>query len=131
KSRCRDLERAGIAVRYKTYSLAFVHARSQLQHHKTIIVDERDMLTGSYNWSDTAEHSNYENAIVVEGHVRRNEPFVAAFVQEHLRLWDQGRDQYPAVRAAMTASPSNPAYRRYIPIHFDTNYFRGPMALTR
>lgn len=131
KSRCRDLERAGIEVRYKTYSLAFVHARSQLQHHKTIIVDEERMVTGSYNWSDTAEHSNYENAIVVQGDVSRNRPFVRAFVQEHERLWDQGRDRYPAVLAAMTAAPGEPEYRRYVPIHFDTNYFSGPMALTR
>lgn len=131
KSRCRDLERAGIDVRYKTYSLAFVHGRSQLQHHKTIIVDEEHMVTGSYNWSDTAEHSNYENAIVVQGDVSRNRPFLRAFVQEHERLWDQGRDRYPAMLAAMTAEPDDPEYRRYIPIHFDTNYFEGPMALTR
>ncbi len=129
-SRAEELEAAGIAVRYKTYSLAYVHPRSQLQHHKTIVVDERDMITGSYNWSDTAEHSNYENVIVVLGN-RRNQDMVDAFVDEHRRLWDQNRDQYPGFLAAMTAEPGDPAYRRYVPIHFDTNYFSGPMALTR
>ena len=131
KSRAKDLEAAGIEVRYKTYSLSFYHPRTQLQHHKSMMVDERELITGSYNWSDTAEHSNYENVIVIQGHVRRNKALVAAFVDEHRALWDQNRDRYPAFLRTMTADPSDPEYRRYVPIHFDTDYFRGPMALTR
>ena len=131
KSRTTELEAAGIEVRYKVYSLSFDHPRSQLQHHKTLIVDERDLVTGSYNWSDTAEHSNYENVISIRGHVRRNERLVKAFVDEHKRLWEQGRGDYDAVHDAMTAPQGDPAYRRYLPIHFDTDYHRGPMALTR
>lgn len=131
KSRVRELEAAGIDVRYKVYSLSFDHPRSQLQHHKTLIVDERDMVTGSYNWSRTAEQSNYENVISVQGHVRRNQRLVKAFVDEHNRLWEQGRDDYDAVRDAMTKPEGDPAYRRYVPIHFDTDYHRGSMALTR
>ncbi|MBL4847131.1 MAG: hypothetical protein JKY65_16545 [Planctomycetes bacterium] len=131
KSRVTDLEAAGIDVRYKVYSLAFEHPRSQLQHHKTLIVDERDVVTGSFNWSDTAEQSNYENVITIRGHVRRNEAVVKGFVDEHDRLWEQGRALYDEVLKAMTAPPGDPAYRRYLPIHFDTDYFRGSMALTR
>lgn len=131
KSRATELEAAGIEVRYKTYSLAWLHPRSQLQHHKTLIVDERDVVTGSYNWSDTAENSNYENVISIQGHVSRNKSAVKAFVDEHRRLWGQDRDRYAEVLAAMTASPGDPAYRRVIPIHFDTNYFRAAMALDR
>lgn len=131
KSRTTELEAAGIDVRYKVYGLSFDHPRSQLMHHKTLIVDERDVVTGSYNWSDTAEHSNYENVISIRGHVRRNTKLVKAFVDEHKRLWEQGRGDYDAVNRAMTAPAGDPDYRRYLPIHFDTDYHRGPMALTR
>lgn len=129
-SQVKDLEDAGIDVRYKFYSMGFHHPRSQLMHHKTIMVDDEHMVTGSYNWSDTAEQSNFENIIVVEG-TGPNVPFVKAFVGEHDRLWDQGRDLYPDFRAAIDASPGDPEYRRVIPVHFDTDYFRGSMTLTR
>lgn len=131
KSRVTELEAAGIEVRYKTYSLAWLHPRSQLQHHKTLIVDERDVVTGSYNWSDTAENSNYENTISIKGHVSRNRELVQAFVDEHRRLWTQDRDRYPALVQALTAKAGEAGYQRVIPIHFDTDYFRAAMALTR
>jgi phosphatidylserine/phosphatidylglycerophosphate/cardiolipin synthase-like enzyme len=130
KSRAKKLEAGGINVRYKTYSLGFHHPRSQLMHHKTMIVDDKDMITGSYNWSTTAEQKNYENVIVVEG-TGPNQAFVKAFVEEHERLWDGGRDVYPDFLATITASPGDPEYRRVIPVHFDTDYFRGFMTLTR
>jgi len=130
RSRAEELEAAGIEVRYKTYSLAFFHPRSQLQHHKTIIVDGESMATGSYNWSDTAEHGNYENVIVVD-RSSRNANMFDDFAAEHERLWSQGRDQYDGVLAAMRAEPGDAEYRRYVPIHFDTDYLRATMALTR
>ncbi len=129
-SRVKDLEAAGIDVRYKTYSMTFHHPRSQLMHHKTVIVDDKDMISGSYNWSDTAEQNNYENLIVFEG-TGPNIALVANFVEEHDSIWDQGRDIYPDFLAAINASPSDPEYRRVIPVHFDTDYFRGSMTLTR
>jgi phosphatidylserine/phosphatidylglycerophosphate/cardiolipin synthase-like enzyme len=132
RSRSRDLESAGITVRYKTFSLAFHHPRSQLMHHKTIIIDGGRLIgTGSYNWSDTAEHGNYENFLTIEGDVRRNRAFADRFVDEHDSLWDSGRDVYPAFREAITARPGDPDYRRIIPVHFDTPYFNHVMTLTR
>jgi phosphatidylserine/phosphatidylglycerophosphate/cardiolipin synthase-like enzyme len=131
KSRVTELEAAGIEVRYKTYSLSFDHPRSQLQHHKTLIVDGTNMVTGSFNWSDTAEQSNYENVIVIQGHVRKNKKFVKGFVDEHKRLWGQNRDRYDALMTAMRSKPGDADYRRYVPIHFDTDYYRGPLSLDR
>lgn len=131
KSRCQDLERAGIDVRYKTYSLVWLHPRSQLMHHKTMIVDETRVVTGSYNWSDTAENSNHENVMVIEGHVSKNRACAAAFVAEHDKLWGLNRDVYPRFRAAMLAQPGDAAYKRILPVHFDTPYFNTVMTLTR
>lgn len=131
KSRVKDLERAGIEVRYKVYSLVWLHPRSQLMHHKTMIVDRTRVVTGSYNWSDTAESSNYENIIVIEGHVSKNRACAAAFVAEHEKLWGLGREVFPRFRAAMLASPSSQGFKKIIPVHFDTPYFNEVMTLTR
>lgn len=131
KSRVKDLERAGIEVRYKVYSLVWLHPRAQLMHHKTMIVDGTRLVTGSYNWSDTAENSNHENVVVVEGHVSANRACVAAFVAEHDRLWGMGRDVFPRFRAAMLQSPGSQGWKKIIPVHFDTPYFDTVMTLTR
>lgn len=131
KSRAKDLERAGVSVRYKTYSLVYLHPRAQLMHHKTVIIDEQKVIAGSFNWSDTAENTNYENLMVIEGTVSRNRACVAAYVAEHKKLWDLNRDVYPAFARAMRARPGDAGYKKIIPVHFDTQYFNTVMTLTR
>lgn len=132
KSRAKELERAGIPVRYKTYSLVYLQPRAQLMHHKTLIVDETRVVSGSYNWSDTAEKNNYENVIDIDGAVGPNAALVASYVAEHKKLWSLNRDVYPRFRAAMLATPTNAAiYKKIIPVHFDTPYFDTIMTLTR
>lgn len=131
KSRVKDLERAGIDVRYKVYSLVWLHPRSQLMHHKTMIVDRTRVVTGSYNWSDTAESSNHENIVVIEGRVSKNRACAAAFVAEHEKLWSLNRDVFPRFRDAMLASPSSQGWKKIIPVHFDTPYFDTVMTLSR
>jgi cardiolipin hydrolase len=77
----RGLRLNGIAVR----SLG---AREQsLMHHKFAVFDERLVATGSYNWTNSAEHANYENLVVLE------EPTVVArFQQEFRRLWREAKE---------------------------------------
>jgi hypothetical protein len=38
-----------------------------IMHHKYMIIDGRILLTGSYNWSASAEDSNFENAVFLQG----------------------------------------------------------------
>ena len=40
--------------------------RNGLMHNKFAIFDHKRLLTGSYNWTETAEHYNYENALFLE-----------------------------------------------------------------
>ena len=40
--------------------------RNGLMHNKFAIFDHRLLLTGSYNWTETAEHYNYENALFLQ-----------------------------------------------------------------
>lgn len=51
-------------------------------HHKFAVVDERLLITGSLNWTQTAVQRNKENILITE------EPdLVQPFVKEFQRLW--------------------------------------------
>ena len=59
-------------------------ARSGLMHHKVMIVDGYVVITGSHNWSASAEDSNDENVIVL------NSTGIAdIYLVEFDRLWSQ------------------------------------------
>jgi phosphatidylserine/phosphatidylglycerophosphate/cardiolipin synthase-like enzyme len=72
------LRQAGIEVRLDN------NPRSM--HHKVIILDEEVVVTGSYNFSYSAETKNDENTLII------HQPEIAAsFVAEFKRIFDQAR----------------------------------------
>lgn len=119
------LEKAGVPVRYKLYSLAYYHFKATLMHHKFMIVDGETLLAGSYNWSETAERSNDENLLVFRS--ASHPKVLRTFAREFEGLWELGRKTYPAFRKAVTDDDGP----RYLPIHFNTRYFGTPMSLSR
>ena len=77
----RGLRLNGIPVRWLGVP------EQSLMHHKFAVFDERLVVTGSYNWTNSAEHANYENLVVLE------EPaLVARFHQEFHRLWREATE---------------------------------------
>lgn len=52
------LEQAGITVEVST--------QSRLLHHKFAVIDGRWVITGSFNWTSSAENSNRENLVVLD-----------------------------------------------------------------
>jgi phosphatidylserine/phosphatidylglycerophosphate/cardiolipin synthase-like enzyme len=51
-------------------------------HHKLAVIDNRTVITGSFNWSPSAAHQNDEVLLVIDS------PLLAAhFTQEVDRLW--------------------------------------------
>ncbi len=70
----RRLSEAGIALR--------TDRSADLMHHKFALVDRRLLVTGSYNWTRSASHSNYENFLITD------DPRLAGpFMEEFERLW--------------------------------------------
>lgn len=52
-------------------------------HHKFMVVDGRTVLTGSYNWTRSAETRNEENLVVLD------DPVLAGrFAEEFDRIWN-------------------------------------------
>lgn len=63
-----------------------VDGNCYVMHHKVIIIDERIVLTGSYNFSASAENSNDENLITLI------DPTLAqAYIDEFERVYEQAK----------------------------------------
>lgn len=56
--------------------------RSGKMHHKVIVIDEETVITGSYNYSKNAEHSNDENILIL-----KNREIAAHYLKEFKRCW--------------------------------------------
>jgi phosphatidylserine/phosphatidylglycerophosphate/cardiolipin synthase-like enzyme len=60
-------------------------------HNKLIIVDNRIVITGSLNFSSSADEANDENVIIVD-----NPDIAALYLEEFERIWTLGSDPDPA-----------------------------------
>ena len=57
-------------------------ARGDKLHHKFAVIDNKTVITGSFNWSPAAAHTNDETLLIIES------PQLAAhFTQEMDRMW--------------------------------------------
>lgn len=64
----------------------FIDGIEGQMHHKTMIIDEKIVITGSYNFSRSAEERNDENLIVIY-----NEEIADFFLQEFQRVYQQAQ----------------------------------------
>ncbi len=58
--------------------------KNGLMHNKFAIFDHKLLLTGSYNWTETAEHYNYENAVFL-----RDKDLIQEYQKEFDSLWSK------------------------------------------
>lgn len=54
---------------------------TKLMHHKFCVIDEQVVITGSFNWSKRAEHSNHENITISHDSL-----LAKAFIQQFYHL---------------------------------------------
>lgn len=74
-----QLAREGIAVK--------MDATPNHMHHKFMVVDDKSVITGSYNWTLSAAKYNHENVLIThEGGV------VKSFIKEFTQLWNKMDD---------------------------------------
>jgi phosphatidylserine/phosphatidylglycerophosphate/cardiolipin synthase-like enzyme len=57
---------------------------SQKLHHKVMIIDHRYVVTGSYNFSQSAETRNDENSVIID-----NSHLAALYEQEFIRVYQK------------------------------------------
>ena len=69
-----SLKNAGIDVR--------LDGNPRLMHHKVIIIDHQVVITGSYNFSNNAEHNNDENTLIIH-----NQDIATLFLTEFQQIY--------------------------------------------
>ena len=82
------------AAEFKTLFCGGVPVRRDgnpsFMHNKVIVVDERFVITGSLNYSTSAEESNDENVIIID-----NPEIARLYLQDFDRVWVRGTDPEP------------------------------------
>jgi phosphatidylserine/phosphatidylglycerophosphate/cardiolipin synthase-like enzyme len=51
-------------------------------HHKFLVIDDTNVITGSFNWTNQASKSNMENIVVVE-----DQNIAKKYINEFNRIW--------------------------------------------
>ncbi|HEY5935867.1 MAG TPA: phospholipase D-like domain-containing protein [Kofleriaceae bacterium] len=87
----KTLVDAGIDVRFKSYAYRWDHTYAVQMHSKYMIVDGKELLSGSYNLSMNAEHNSFENALHLSA--PQFTGVVSAFQQNFAKMWETGRAQ--------------------------------------
>ncbi|MFH1038135.1 MAG: phospholipase D-like domain-containing protein [PVC group bacterium] len=62
------------------------HQKSNIWHHKAAVVNRETMITGSYNWSSSAEIKNLENIMIFSGPEEKH--LVDDFMAEFDAMWN-------------------------------------------
>jgi len=75
-SKCRYLMKKDIDVKF--------HLGPGLMHDKFAVIDDRVVMTGSYNWTATAEKKNTENLLVIA-----DKKLAEKFNKEFKHIWSQ------------------------------------------
>ena len=82
--------KSNIGTEYDLFKQAglnvFVDGNEGQMHHKTMIIDGRIVVTGSYNFSRSAETRNDENLVFIY-----NQPIASFFTQEFQRIYQQSQ----------------------------------------
>ena len=58
-----------------------------IMHNKFAIIDNKTLITGSYNWTHSAEKLNNENLLIIKD----AEELINKFEEEFLKLWDRSK----------------------------------------
>ena len=64
------------------------HGNGSKMHHKFVVLDQRMILTGSYNWTLESEAENYENLVISDARA-----LVEAYTTEFETLWETTSDK--------------------------------------
>ncbi|NVB81328.1 MAG: hypothetical protein HOV81_23230 [Kofleriaceae bacterium] len=109
------LVEAGIDVRFKSYAYRWDHSYADQMHSKYMVVDGKELITGSFNHSMNSEQATFESAMHVWG--ASYAAFVGKYTANFDKIWDTNRDALAGLRTKI----GNDAV---IPLVFE------PMALT-
>ena len=103
------LDRSNEAESYSDLRILLDHGLAPLidshhaiAHNKIMIIDKKTVITGSFNFTNQAEHENAENLVIIKGH-----PELVTSYRKNFEV-HKAHSQQPAVKSA-ASSASKPA----------------------
>lgn len=76
--------KASKIIELKNYKLNVrVNSKHKIEHNKFAVFDDKKIITGSYNWTESASKANSENCLVIT----RNKTAVDAYKSRFEYLW--------------------------------------------
>jgi phosphatidylserine/phosphatidylglycerophosphate/cardiolipin synthase-like enzyme len=93
------LEKPGIELRVKFYNLKPGEFLTHQMHNKFLVVDGESVMTGSFNWSESAEKNHIENLVEFNG--RLGKEMAEAYTTEFESIWEMGRDKLSNLKARL------------------------------
>ena len=87
----KSLVDAGIDVRFKSFAYRWDATYAAQMHSKYMVVDGKELISGSYNLSMNAEQATFENALHLSGATYA--PVAGAFESNFSKIYDTGRAQ--------------------------------------
>ncbi|MEO7096316.1 MAG: phospholipase D-like domain-containing protein, partial [Polyangiales bacterium] len=82
---------AGITVRFKSFAYRWDASYAAQMHSKYMVVDGKEIISGSFNLSMNSEQATFENALHLTG--AQYAPVYAAFEQNFGKIFETGRAQ--------------------------------------
>ncbi len=107
-----------IEVRLKFFHLKTSAYLNKQMHSKYFIVDNKEVLSGSFNWSYSGEFNHIENLVRIN--VEESKLTLADFNKDFDFMWNQGRDGLSALHENISRAIKNKE-------KMDCSF--GPMAL--
>lgn len=89
------LHQADIDVKFKIYSYRWHVYYAAQMHHKTLIIDNNRVATGSYNYSTNAEFDTFENVLFFEHY--RYPDLVQSYIDNFNSIWNTGDGLYASL----------------------------------
>jgi hypothetical protein len=87
-----------------------ISTNNYIMHHKFAIIDNRLLLTGSYNWTAAANHKNNENLMVID-----DPEVIARYQNQFEKLWfgkyniERTRQLFQKAKVNFPLTPLNPS----------------------
>jgi len=87
---------AGITLRLKSYAYRWDYTYAFQMHSKYMVVDGKEVLTGSFNASMNSEQATFESGLHIFG--TQFSALISKYEQNFTSIWDTGRTELAGLR---------------------------------
>jgi phosphatidylserine/phosphatidylglycerophosphate/cardiolipin synthase-like enzyme len=76
-----------VNVKLDNTHITYADKYEGIMHNKFAIIDNETLITGSYNWTHSAEKLNDENLLII----KEDEKLIGKFTDKFTQLWNRGK----------------------------------------